>query len=48
MARQGILTRLFIEASSLRFGLPGDEIAWARLDATLSGVTVQHPAAAVL
>ena len=47
LARQGILTRLFIESSSLRFGLPGDEIAWARLDAGLSGVTVQHPAEAV-
>ena len=48
LARQGILTRLFIETSSLRFGLPGDEIAWARLEAALSGVTVQHPAEAVL
>ncbi|MEW8357406.1 MAG: threonine-phosphate decarboxylase CobD [Candidatus Thiodiazotropha sp.] len=47
LARQGILTRLFIETSSLRFGLPGDEIAWARLDAALSGLTVQHPAEAV-
>lgn len=47
LARQGILTRLFIETSSLRFGLPGDEIAWARLDAALSGVTMQHPAEAV-
>ncbi len=48
LARQGILTRLFIESSSLRFGLPGDEIAWTRLDAALSGVTVQHPTEAVL
>ncbi len=48
LARQGILTRLFIESSSLRFGLPGDEMAWARLDAVLSGLTVQHPAEAVL
>jgi len=48
LARQGVLTRLFIESPSLRFGLPGDEIAWARLDAALSGVTVQHPAEAVL
>lgn len=47
LARQGILTRLFIESSSLRFGLPGDEIAWARLEAALSGVTVRHPAGAV-
>lgn len=48
LARQGILTRLFSESSSLRFGLPGDEIAWARLEAALSGVTVQHPDEAVL
>lgn len=48
LACQGILTRLFIESSSLRFGLPGDEIAWARLDAALSSVTVQHPDEAVL
>lgn len=48
LARQGILTRLFTETSSLRFGLPGDEIAWTRLDAALSGVTARHPAEAVL
>ena len=65
LACQGILTRLFIESSSLRFGrsqlpasrdtcaslrfgLPGDEIAWARLDAALSSVTVRHPDEAVL
>ena len=48
LARQGILTRLFIETSSLRFGLPGNEADWTRLVAALSGVTVQHPAEAVL
>ncbi|MFP5506584.1 MAG: threonine-phosphate decarboxylase CobD [Gammaproteobacteria bacterium] len=48
LAHQGILTRLFIESSSLRFGLPGDEIAWTRLDVALSSVTVQHPDEAVL
>lgn len=32
LARLGILTRLFIESSSLRFGLPADERAWAKLD----------------
>lgn len=48
LARQGILTRLFIESSSLRFGLPGDEADWARLEAALSGLTVRHPAEAVL
>ena len=31
MARRGILLRLFTHNSSLRFGLPGDEIAWVRL-----------------
>lgn len=32
LARLGILTRLFTETSSLRFGLPADERAWAKLD----------------
>jgi len=32
LAHLGILTRLFIETSSLRFGLPADERAWAKLD----------------
>jgi cobalamin biosynthesis protein CobC len=31
MARRAILLRLFTHNSSLRFGLPGDEIAWVRL-----------------
>lgn len=31
LARQGILTRLFSELQSLRFGLPGSEIQWQRL-----------------
>ena len=31
MARRGILLRLFTHNGSLRFGLPGDEIAWVRL-----------------
>lgn len=31
MARRGILLRLFIHNSSLRFGLPGDESDWIRL-----------------
>lgn len=48
LARQGILTRLFIESSSLRFGLPGDAADWARLDEVLSGPTVQQSAEAVL
>ena len=32
LARLGILTRLFTETSSLRFGLPADERAWVKLD----------------
>ena len=47
LARQGILTRLFIESSSLRFGLPGNEADWTRLEAALSGLTVHRPAEAV-
>jgi cobalamin biosynthetic protein CobC len=31
MAQRGILLRLFTHNSSLRFGLPGDDSAWARL-----------------
>lgn len=32
LARLGILTRVFPETSSLRFGLPADERGWAKLD----------------
>lgn len=35
LARQGILTRYFSEPASLRFGLPGNEPEWARLETTL-------------
>lgn len=35
LARQGILTRLFTTPASLRFGLPGDEAEWQRLDTAL-------------
>ena len=38
LARHGILTRLFDTPSSLRFGLPGDDAAYARLDTALSEV----------
>lgn len=31
LARQGVLTRLFEQPASLRFGLPCDEAQWARL-----------------
>ncbi len=38
LARRGILTRLFEEPLSLRFGLPGTEPDWLRLEAALAGV----------
>ena len=37
LARQGILTRLFADPPSLRFGLPHHETDWARLAAALAG-----------
>jgi L-threonine-O-3-phosphate decarboxylase len=43
LAQQGILTRLFEQPASLRFGLPFGEGAWARLDAAL-GETNLSPA----
>ncbi len=36
LARQGVFTRLFSDAPRLRFGLPGDESQWQRLDAALA------------
>lgn len=39
LAHRGILTRLFEEPASLRFGLPGDEADWTRLDAALSDLS---------
>lgn len=35
-AGQGILIRLFAESSSLRFGLPGNESEWQRLESALA------------
>lgn len=35
LARRGILVRRFAAPAALRFGLPGDEAAWARLRAAL-------------
>lgn len=37
LARQGILTRLFADPPSLRFGLPRHETDWARLADALAG-----------
>ncbi|MGY6277344.1 threonine-phosphate decarboxylase CobD [Methylomonas sp. MgM2] len=36
LARQGILTRLFTDPISVRFGLPPDEAAWRRLEQALA------------
>jgi histidinol-phosphate/aromatic aminotransferase/cobyric acid decarboxylase-like protein len=41
LAKQGILTRCFDSPGSLRFGLPGDEAAFARLDAALGSLALQ-------
>lgn len=38
LARAGILTRLFDTPASLRFGLPGTERDWTRLDAVLTNI----------
>lgn len=40
----GILTRLFAEPCSLRFGVPGNEADWQRLDAALTQVTESNRA----
>jgi cobalamin biosynthesis protein CobC len=39
LAQQGILTRLFETPSSVRFGLPKDEMQWERLDIALKTIT---------
>lgn len=38
LARQGILTRLYDAPSSIRFGLPCDEVQWVRLANVLNGI----------
>jgi cobalamin biosynthesis protein CobC len=45
LARQGVLTRLFMEPASLRFGLPGAQIDWARLDQALGNACREAPTA---
>ncbi len=47
LARRSILTRLFSEPASLRFGLPRNEADWTRLGATLADLTATYPAEAV-
>jgi len=39
LARQGILVRAFENPPSLKFGLPGNDVEWERLDAALARVT---------
>jgi len=39
--QQGILTRLFGDPASLRFGLPGNEQAWLRLETALRHRQIQ-------
>jgi len=39
LARRGILVRRFDDPASLRFGLPGGEAGWQRLDQALAEVT---------
>jgi len=39
LARQGILTRLFLEPLSIRFGLPATEQQWSRLEQALTTLT---------
>lgn len=43
MARRGILLRLFAHDSSLRFGLPGEEADWLRLDQAFAAYTQENP-----
>ncbi len=38
LARRGVLTRLFTAPASLRFGLPGAEAQWQRLDRALQEI----------
>ncbi|UXI66537.1 threonine-phosphate decarboxylase CobD [Tahibacter amnicola] len=47
LARMGILTRLFDEPPSLRFGLPGDDAGWHRLGTALAQLpqTLRSPCA---
>ena len=35
LARQGVLTRLFTDPASLRFGLPANDAQWQRLESAL-------------
>jgi cobalamin biosynthetic protein CobC len=43
LARQGILVRLFAAPASLRFGLPGRDADWLRLERALADITSTGP-----
>lgn len=43
MARRGILLRLFVHNSSLRFGLPAAEADWLRFEQALQAFHKEHP-----
>ncbi len=42
LARRGILVRRFTDPPGLRFGLPGEEPAWRRLELALAGVRAER------
>ncbi len=42
LARRGILIRRFADPPGLRFGLPGEELAWRRLELALAGVRAER------
>ncbi len=42
LARRGILVRRFADPSGLRFGLPGPEPAWRRLERALVGIRAER------
>lgn len=42
LARRGILVRRFADPPGLRFGLPGPESAWRRLELALAGVRAER------
>jgi cobalamin biosynthesis protein CobC len=42
LARRGILVRRFADPPGLRFGLPGAEPAWRRLELALAGVRAER------
>lgn len=47
LAREGILTRLFSEPPGLRFGLPGTEADWLRLDDALTRIAEMNTSRAM-